>query len=81
MKKHGHKLEAKKAAKVIDMGEPAAEHSDEDPNKIDDEETGGEWITEENLHKHLSHGVVLPIVPTTTEVAEEIKPLNIGGDQ
>ncbi len=29
------------------------------------------------MHKHLSHGVVLPIVPTETEVAEEVKPLQI----
>ena len=41
-----------------------------DGETIDDEETGGEWVTEENLHKHLSHGVVLPIVPTETEVAK-----------
>jgi len=40
----------------------------ENADVIDDEETGGEWVTEENLHKHLSHGFVLPIVPTETEL-------------
>ena len=58
---------------MIDMDDGT--DSEDDPNAIDDEETGGEWVTDENLHKHLSHGVVLPIVPTTTEIAEEIKPL------
>lgn len=49
-------------------GSAPVEEDDDDANTIDDEETGGEWITEENLHKHLSHGVVLPIVPTETEI-------------
>ena len=60
---------------MIDMDDGS--QSEDDPNKIDDEETGGEWVTDENLHKHLSHGVVLPLVPTTTEIAEEIKPVEI----
>jgi hypothetical protein len=54
MKKQGKKIEARKAAKLIEMGAEEAVDGDDnlsedDPNKIDDEETGGEWITEENL--------------------------------
>ena len=51
------------------MTQPAAEEEDED--QIDDEETGGEWITEENLQKHLSHGLMLPIVPVKAEDEKE----------
>ena len=43
-KNYGAKV---RAAKLIEMTQPAAEEEDED--QIDDEETGGEWITEENL--------------------------------
>ena len=86
MKKQGKKIEARKAAKLIEMGAEEAVDGDDnlsedDPNKIDDEETGGEWITEENLQKHLSHGVVLPIVPTTIEFAEQIKPQQTGEEE
>ena len=39
------------------------EPEDEDDNDvIDNEEEGGEWINEENLQKHLTNGIMLPIV-------------------
>ena len=64
-KKHGNKIASKKEAKLIEFDAPtAAVTGDEDSDSIDDENEGGEWITEENLYKHLSHGVSLPIVPT-----------------
>ena len=47
------------------------DNSDEDEDKIDNEEEGGEWITEENLHKHLTHGLMLPIVPVEAEDRKE----------
>ena len=56
------------------MGEAGAadQQGENDQNSdIDDEEEGGEWINEENLHKHLTHGVLLPIVPVESEVARE----------
>jgi len=51
-----------------------AEEEEDNPNTIDDEETGGEWVTEENLHKFLSHGVVLPIAPSDAELGENVPP-------
>lgn len=64
MKKFGDKIAASKEAKLIEMEAPeAAENQDDsDSDKIDDEEQGGEWVTADNLHKHLSHGVSLPAV-------------------
>lgn len=44
----------------------------ENEDDIDDEETGGEWITEDNIHKYLSHGVLLPIAPTDAEIGENV---------
>lgn len=32
------------------------EESSEDEDKFDDEIEGGEWVTEENIHKHISGG-------------------------
>jgi len=48
-------------------------------DSIDDEEEGGEWITEENLYKHLSHGVSLPIVPTEGEAEVSVPVVNQAG--
>jgi hypothetical protein len=36
-----------------DKSEPQAEEENSD---IDDEKTGGEWVTQENLYKHISKG-------------------------
>ena len=70
-KKYGKKVKAKKA-KLIELTQPTEENNNDggdgdDSNEIDDEEEGGEWITEENLHKHLSNGLMLPIVPIEAE--------------
>ena len=46
------------------------EEAEDNADQIDNEEVGGVWITEENIHKHLSHGVLLPIGPTTESVEE-----------
>ena len=42
------------------MGTTEGQEDDED--SIDDEEEGGLWVTEENLHKHLSNGLVKPLI-------------------
>lgn len=82
MKKHGAKIEAakaKKEAKLIEFDAPtAAGTGDEDSSSdsIDDEEEGGEWVNEENLHKHLSHGVSLPAVPTEDD-ADVVTPVAV----
>ena len=68
MKKYGKKLEAKKEAKLIEM--TAQEENEDD---IDDEEEGGEWINEENLAKHLTHGFAVPAAPSEREVGEKVK--------
>jgi len=31
------------------------------PSDIDDEEEGGEWVTPENIHKHILGGESVPI--------------------
>lgn len=80
MKRLGAKLAAKKEAKLIEFDAPtAAATGDEDSDSIDDEEEGGEWINEENLHKHLSHGVSLPAVPTEVDV-DVVKPVDESQD-
>ena len=38
------------------MIELEAPEEDQNDNDFDDEETGGEWINEGNMHKHLAHG-------------------------
>ena len=60
MAKYGHKLKPKKETKVIELDQPA--DKDGNDSDIDNEEEGGEWITEENLHKHLTHGDIVPLV-------------------
>ena len=53
------------------MGEP----EDEDDNDvIDNEEEGGEWINEENLQKHLTNGIMLPIVSSNDANQQESTP-------
>ena len=53
------------------MGEP----EDEDDNDvIDNEEEGGEWINEENLQKHLTNGIMLPIVSSGDANEQESTP-------
>ena len=44
---------------MIEMDEP---EEDNENDVIDNEEEGGEWINEQNLSRHLTHGIVLPIV-------------------
>ena len=51
------------------MTTPVEENNNAD--QIDNEEEGGEWITEENLHKHLANGLMLPIVPIEAEEGKE----------
>jgi len=34
---------------------PVMEEYYDSDNSIDNEEDGGEWITEDNLHKHMTH--------------------------
>ena len=41
-------------------------------DEIDNEEEGGEWVTEENIHKHLSHGLLLPVEPVEVEEGEVV---------
>lgn len=67
-----NKKNAKKAAKrehrMIEMDVPVQESTadeESDPDAIDDEEEGGEWVTQENLHKHLINGLVIPIAAST----------------
>ena len=50
---------------------PAEGEGGDSSSEIDDEEEGGEWITEENLHKHLANGLMLPIVPIEAESGKE----------
>lgn len=54
------------------MTQPKGQEGEEDEDSIDDEEEGGEWITQENLHKHLTHGLMLPIVPVEQEEGTEL---------
>ena len=42
-------------------------------DSIDDEEEGGEWINEDNLAKHLTHGFAVPAAPTEREEGVEVK--------
>ena len=75
MKKYGNKIAAaaakRKETKVIEMEEPEA---DDDNDVIDNEEEGGEWINEQNLQRHLIHGIVLPIVSSTNTTEQESIP-------
>ena len=51
------------------------EPEDEDGNDvIDNEEEGGEWINEENLQKHLTNGIMLPIVSSNDANQQESTP-------
>ena len=51
------------------------EPEDEDDNDvIDNEEEGGEWINEENLQKHLTNGIMLPIVSSNDANQQESTP-------
>lgn len=73
MKKYGDKrAAAQKEAKLIEMTNP--EDDEEGNDNIDNEEDGGEWVTEENLHKHLAHGLMVPIVPVEREEGAELRP-------
>ena len=54
-----------------DGGNNNAGAGDDDEDSIDDEEEGGEWITKENLHKHLTNGLMLPINPVEAEEGKE----------
>ena len=47
------------------MVEQAQENSD-----IDDEKTGGEWVTAENLYKHISKGDAEALIITETLTAQ-----------
>lgn len=72
MKKYGNKREAAaREAKLIEMTNPEEEEGNDN---IDNEEEGGEWITEDNLHKHLAHGMLVPIVPVEREEGAELRP-------
>ena len=53
------------------MGEPEVE---DDNDVIDNEEEGGEWINEENLQKHLTNGIMLPIVSSNDANQQESTP-------
>jgi hypothetical protein len=37
------------------------EEEDESSSGIDNEEEGGEWITPENLHKHIGSAITVPV--------------------
>lgn len=64
-KKHSVSKKKSKEAKIeealeakleeLKVAEPVMEEYYDSDNSIDNEEEGGEWITEENLYKHMTH--------------------------
>lgn len=59
-----------KDADKVEDPEKAEEAKDEKPveeeqnSDIDDERTGGEWVTTENLYKHISKGDAEALIPS-----------------
>ena len=45
---------------VVSAPVPVEIQEDEESSGIDNEEEGGQWVTPENLHKHIGAAVTLP---------------------
>jgi hypothetical protein len=80
-KKHSVPKKKSKEAKIeealeakleeLKVAEPVMEEYYDSDNSIDNEEEGGEWITEENLHKHMTHADTQSLLaPEETEEVE-----------
>jgi hypothetical protein len=59
-----------------DKIDPVEEAKDSEPvedknSDIDDERTGGEWVTTENLYKHISKGDAQALIPSDFALGKE----------
>lgn len=63
--KYKHKVKSVEVEEVKD--------SDSESDKLDNEEEGGEWITEENLYKHISHAETESLIQYTKKNTEKVE--------
>ena len=51
----------KEDAPIAKVEEQLPEEEDYDSSDIDNEEEGGEWVTPDNLYKHIGSAVTVPV--------------------
>ena len=70
--------EQEEGHREIDLEYHAVDEDGLGDDDIDDEEEGGEWVTEENLYKHMTSGIV---AEPTSKSTQESSDQGTSGDQ